>query len=225
MGFGRRLAASGSDPWLLVASVIGGGLGWAVAGPAAAGVAIGGAVGAGTGGVGAVVGALMQRDDAGEDAEAMVGIRQGTQQASMVTAIERYVEDLRRLRGGELPDSVMDQAISALVAAEGTRDTARRVAAAVDGLDEALRRSQEVAGPQPSGEVRAAMERMSQRRGELITKLHHSVEAVATVYAKLLETSATINSLDVGDEALGEIASVNRSLDQLRGTLTELEEM
>jgi hypothetical protein len=153
-----------------------------------------------------------------------VELRRGTRQASLVAALERHVAELHRLRTGDLPDSVLDEAISAVVAAEGTLETARSVAAAVDGLDDALRRSQPAAGREPRGEVRASMERMSQRRHELMAKLQHSVDAVATVHTKLLEATATWNAFAVDDEGLREIDAVGESIDELRTTLAELEE-
>ena len=227
MGFGKQLLRAAQDPWLLVSSGIGGGLGWAVlggsgvAGPAGVGIA------AAMLGVGAVVGALRGDDDVmdswDDEQVERIGLRPGTAQARMVEAIHGYVTDLQDLRESALPDSVLDQAINGLVAAQGAEQTAMRVAAAVDGLDDALRRSRRPPGQEPRGEALAAVQRMAQRRDALLTKLQHSVDGVAEVYTKLLEMRAAVAALDVGD-GQDEVASVSASLDALRGSLAELED-
>ena len=225
MGFGKRVAAAARDPWLLLSSGLGAGLGWAVLGGATGDAGVGLGIGAAMLGVGSVVGAL--RDD-GEDAmdrdrEEVVRLRSGTVQAGMVKALRGYVADLEDLRSSPLSDSVLDQTITALVAAQGAEDSALRVAAAVDGLDDALRRSRRPPGQEPRGGALAAVQRMAERRNALLTKLQHSVDGVAEVYTKLLEMRAAVAALDVGD-GHDEIASVSQSLDALRGSLAELED-
>src|SRR5690349_766662 len=223
MGFGKQVVRAGRDPWLLVTSGVDGGLTWAVLGGALAGGPIGAGLGVAAAmlGVGAAVGALRgDGDDATdswdeEEAEA-IGLRPGTPQAGMVEAIHGYVADLQDLRSSGLPDSVLGPAINGLVAAQGAEQTAVRVAAAVDGLDDALRRSRRPPGQEPRGEALAAVQRMAQRRHALLTKLQHSVDGVAEVYTKLLEMRAAVAALDVGD-GHDEVASVSQSLDALRG--------
>jgi hypothetical protein len=228
VGFGKQVVRAARDPWLLVTSGVGGGLAWAVLG----GALTGGPIGAGLGvaaamlGVGATVGALRGDDDADswDDEEVeQIGLRPGTPQAAMVETIHGYVGELEELRASGLSDSVLDQAINGLVAARGAEQTAVRVAAAVDGLDDALRRSRRPPGQEPRGEALAAVQRMAQRRHALLTKLQHSVDGVAEVYTKLLELRASVAALDVGD-GQDEVASVNASLDALRGSLAELED-
>ena len=233
MGFGRLVLRAGKDPALVVSSGVGGGLGWAVL--AGTSVAAGPAVGIGLGvaaamwGVGAVVGAL--RGDGQESWEdpapepGDVRLRPGTPQAEMVAALRGYVRDLRELRESPLPDAVLDQAIGALVAAEGAEDTAVQVALAVDGLDDALRRSRRPPGQEPRGGALAAVQRMAERRHALLTKLQHGVDGVAEVYTELLELRASVAALDVGAPGgEDELAQVSDSLDQLRGSLAELEQ-
>ncbi len=220
MGYWKRLASSGTDPWLGLVSVVGGGLAWAISVPNGLPVAIA----AGMWGIGAAVGAALNREDESpyaleEEKQPKIPLRSGTEQAKAVEALAAYVKDLRTLRGSGLPEGVVDSAIAALVAAEGAQLTARRVAAAIDGLDTALERSR--GGPGQG--VREAVVRMGQRRQALMGTLHATVDGVAEVYTKLLETSATVSSLDVGDDALTEVASVNASLDALRSSLAELE--
>jgi hypothetical protein len=229
MGFGKQVARAGKDPWLLVTSGVGGGLAWAVlpvvgvAGAAAGPVGLG--IAAAMWGVGAVVGALNGKDEDRWDDEEVeqIGLRPKTSQAGMVGAIHGYVVDLEQLRASPLPDSVLDQAITALVAAQGAEQTALRVAAAVDGLDDALRRSRRPPGQEPRGGALQAVQRMAERRNALLTKLQHSVDGVAEVYTKLLEMRANVAALDVGD-GTDEVTAVNDSLDALRGSLVELED-
>lgn len=220
MGFGGRLARAAGDPWLGLVSALGGGLAWATAVPGALPVVIG----AGMFGVGAVVGALVRDEDDGvpsydDDPEVTVELRRGTEQAALVETLAAYVADLRELRSTTLPPSVVDPAIQGLVAAEGAQRTALRVAAAVDGLDTALQRSHRG----PGQGVREAVARMAARRQGLLDRLRGTVDGVAEVYTRLLEMSATVSSLDVGDQALGEVEAVSASLDSLRTSLVALE--
>ncbi len=232
MGFGKLVAEAAKDPALLVSSGVGGGLTWALApvligvgGPV--GAVVGAAVGATMLGVGAVVGALRgdgQEEWGTDEAEpGDVRLRPGTPQAEMVRALRGYLTDLRELRASPLPDSVLDQAIAALVAAEGAEETAIQVAVAVDGLDDALQRSRRPPGQEPRGGALAAVQRMAERRHALLTKLQHGVDDVAEVYTELLELRANVAALDVG-EGDDELAQVSASLDQLRGSLAELEQ-
>jgi hypothetical protein len=229
MGFGKQVARAGKDPWLLVTSGVGGGLAWAVLPAVGLAGTIAGPVGLGIGvamwGIGAVVGALSTKDeDAWHEAEEIdPRIRPGTQQATLVRSLRGYVRDLEALRASPLPDSVLDQAITALVAAQGAEDTALRVAAAVDGLDDALKRSRRPPGQEPRGGALQAVQRMAERRHALLTKLQHGVDGVAEVYTELLELRANVAALDVG-EVGDELETVRASLDALRGSLAELEE-
>ncbi len=64
---------------------------------------------------------------------------------------------------------------------------------------------------------------MAARRQGLLDRLRGTVDGVAEVYTRLLEMSATVSSLDVGDQALGEVEAVSASLDSLRTSLVALE--
>lgn len=179
-------------------------------------------VAAGAYAVGALVGGLLNRkDDDDEPKEApLPQLHKGTEQAQLVATLDKYVQDLRALRAGPKPDSVVDPSIEALVATENAYPAAVRVAAAIDGLDVALSRS---AAPTGNQQVREAVQRMADRRQALLEKLRGTVDEVAEVYTKLLETTATISSLDVGEGATEEVEKVNASLDSLRTILAELE--
>lgn len=213
----RRVADGVRDPWVLLTAALGGGLAWAIGIPAALALLITVAMLAGAGAL-----TLVRAPERG----ALEGprLRSGTQQAQLVEALEGYLRDLRRLRETKLPDAVTDSAIEALVAADGARQVAQRVAAAVDALDDALARSRQVSrtvGGAGDG-VRATMARMAARREALLAKLSGAVTEVAEVYTKLLELSATVDTLSLGD-GVGEVESVNASLDSLRGAFAELE--
>ncbi len=216
MSFWNRIGSSATDPWLVLAAAFGGGVAWAVSVPVAGAAA----VGAGMYAVGALVGGMLKdkEEDAGEPK--LPKLHEGTAQAQMVDSLARYINDLRTLREGPKPESLVDPSIEALVAADNAYGTAVRVAAAVDGLDVALARSGGPAGPQ---QVREAVTRMAARRQGLLDRLRGMVDEVAEVYTELLELSAAVSSLDVGSGAGDEVAKVSASLDSLRSTLAELE--
>jgi hypothetical protein len=220
----ERLARALADPWLLLVSGVGGGLAWAVGIPAVGA----GAIGLGMlGGAAAVAAALRGLGDGGGDEkEKPVELARGTAQAGLVDALQGYLADLAALRSSTLPDSVTDSAIEALVATDGAHAQALRVAAAVDKLDQALYRGQAVAaGPSGSGEgVRASIDRMQARRQALLRKLDSAVGEVAEVYTKLLELSATVDTIDVAGPDVTEVDAVNASLDGLRAAFAELEQ-
>ncbi|GAB7004892.1 hypothetical protein JCM18899A_23650 [Nocardioides sp. AN3] len=219
---GRRALASLREPWLLVTSAFGGGIAWAVGIPAAEAVGVTALMLA----AGAAIGALRpgeETSDWDDDPTADIRLRPGTQQAALVAALEGYVDDLTRFRSGHLPGPLVDSAIEALVAAKSAYGTARRTAAAIDALDDAVARSRAARHRLGSdvGSIADAEGRMMHRRAELAGKLQTGVAGVAEVYTKLLELSASMDSMDLaGGEDLGDVSS---SLDALRGAFSELE--
>jgi len=115
-------------------------------------------------------------------------------------------------------------AFQAVEAARNAEQVANRVARAVDAVDDAVLRAQGVAQQMPrSGEVRASVQRMLERRNGLLTKLTEAVDEVGEVYAKLLELSTTAELAGVETDGAGEAAQVNDSLDAIRGVFAELE--
>jgi hypothetical protein len=219
--FSTAAARSARDPWLALTSVFGGGVAWAVGlGP------VGIAVAAGMFVAGTVVGGLMRGDDDEAAADLpLPDITKGTEQATLVANLSSYVSNLQTMRNQPKPDAVVDPTIEALVAAQNAYGTAVRVAAAVDGLDDALRRSAPAGLPGGGrAEVSDAIRRMAERRQALLAKLHGTVDEVAEVYTKLLEMSATVQALDVGAGATDEVEKVNASLDTLRTSLADLED-
>lgn len=222
--FSTRLARGLADPWLLLVSAFGGGMGWAVTGD----VNVGGAVGFGMLGVAAVTSALSRGGEppALNAAPVLAELAPGTPQARMLEALRGYLQDLEELRESKLPDSVADSAIEALVATGGAYTSANRVAAVVDKLDGAIARSESISGGMskaaPTG-VRESLDRMRARRTGLLGRLDSAVGEVAEVYTKLLELSATVDSMDLDSAPGGEVETVNDSLDALRSAFAELE--
>ena len=219
--FLSRAARALRDPWSLVVAGIGVGSAWAVGLP----VGAVGLVGAGMLGVAAVVGgAVRGGGDGGERAEELPPLRPGTVQAQLVATLQGYRGDLDQLHRGRLQPAVALAAGQAVEAAANAESVATGVARAVDAVDDAVLRGQGVARQMPrSGEVRASVQRMLQRRDGLLTKLTEAVDEVGEVYAKLLELSTTANLVGVDTDGAHDAAQVNDSLDAIRGVFAELE--
>ena len=93
--------------------------------------------------------------------------------------------------------------VQAVEAARNAESVANRVARAVDAVDDAVDRAEGVARQMPrSGEVRASVQRMMQRRTGLLDKLTDAVDEVGEVYAKLLELSTTANLVGVDTDGV-----------------------
>jgi hypothetical protein len=218
--FLSRAARSLRDPWSLVVAGIGAGSAWAVGLP----VGAVGLVGVGMLGVAAVVGGAVRSEDGESTEPAPVPLRPGTVQAQLVDTLRGYRSDLEQLQKTELAPAVGVSAFQAVEAARSAESVANRVARAVDAVDDAVGRAQGVARQMPrSGEVRASVQRMLDRRHDLLTKLTDAVEEVGEVYAKLLELSTTANLVGVETDGASEAAQVNDSLDAIRGVFAELE--
>jgi len=128
------------------------------------------------------------------------------------------------LQSTALAPAIGVSAVQAVEAARNADSVANRVARAVDAVDDAVGRAEGVARQMPrSGEVRASVQRMLERRHDLLTKLTNAVDEVGEVYAKLLELSTTANLVGVQTDGVTEAAQVNDSLDAIRGVFAELE--
>jgi hypothetical protein len=217
--FLSRAANALKDPWSLVVAGIGAGSAWAICLP----VGAVGLVGAGMLGVAAVVGGAVRGN--GQQAEPEPpALRPGTIQAQLVGTLHGYRTDLDRLQQGSLAPAVAISAVQAVEAARNAESVANRVARAVDAVDDAVVRAEGVARQMPqSGEVRASVQRMMQRRNGLLGKLTEAVDEVGEVYAKLLELSTTANLVGVDTDGASEAAQVSDSLDAIRGVFAELE--
>ncbi len=220
---GDFLARAGralKDPWSLVVAGVGAGSAWAIGLP----VGAVGLVGAGMLGVAAVVGGAVRSDPAAPEQPPAPPLRPGTVQQGLVATLNAYRVDLEQLQRGQLEPAVAMSAAEAVEAARSADAVANRVARAVDAVDDAVGRAQGVARQLPrSGEVRASVQRMTQRRDELLSKLSEAVEEVGEVYAKLLELSTTADLVGVDTDGVSEAARVNDSLDAIRSVFAELE--
>jgi hypothetical protein len=214
-----RIRPTLTDPWTVLVCAGGGGIAWALGTPAPLSAVVSGGMLAAAGIAAVFRPAPVERAGA-EPAR----LRAGTQQAQLVSALEGYLADLRRLRHSGLADTLTNSAIEALVAAEDAVGVAQRVARAVDGLDDALARAAQVGGPSgASPEVRAVMQRMQARREHLLQRLRSALAEVSEVYAKLLELSATAELPAPGLNGPGSVDEVNRSLDALRESFAQLD--
>jgi len=214
--FASRALRSLRDPWSLVVAGIGAGSAWAVGLP----VGAAGLVGAGMLGVAAVVGGAVRKPDESPPAQ----LHPGTVQQEMVQTLQGYRGDLNRLTSGPQAPAVGVTAREAADAAAEAERVARTVALAVDAVDDALARAQGVARQLPgSADVQATVQRMGERRGQLLTKLHDAVGEIGELYARLLELSTTAGLAGIDTDAGSRAAEVNDSLDAIRIVFAELE--
>jgi hypothetical protein len=220
--FVSRAVRALRDPWSLVVAGVGAGSAWAIGLP----VGAVGLVGAGMLGVAAVVGGAVRNDEGDEPAEPKSPpLRQGTIQANLVATLRGYLDDLEQMQQNtHFAPAVGVTAAQAVEAARSADSVAGRVARAVDAVDDAVLRAQGVARQMPrSGEVRASVQRMLERRNGLLTKLNEAVNEVGEVYAKLLELSTTADLAGVETDGSRDAAQVNDALDAIRGVFAELE--
>jgi hypothetical protein len=212
-----RVRSQLRDPWTLLAAAVGGGVTWALENQVWLSVG----VAAGMLGVAGVASVFSDREL--EPARA-APLRRGTEQARLLKALDGYLEDLRQVRGSNrLPEQLKDSAIEALVAADGARTSAARVAEALDSLDNAIHRAQSLAGADAlSPGTRSTLQRMSERRADLLRRLAAALTEVQEVHANLLELSASVD-LSTGVTDLTEITAVNQRLDALRSSFSVLE--
>lgn len=217
----RRAGTAVREPWVMVTSLLGGGLAWAVGIPVAAAAVVAVLMLA----VATLVGVFRPVSDDRPAADPR--LRAGTEHLELLRTLDGYIADLRVLRESSgLPDVVKDPAIDALVAATNAREGAVRTAASIDGLEEALERSSRVnarwAGSVGSEEIGGSVARMQRRRDDLLGRLSTAVREIAELYTKLLEASATAGGGGFDDD-MDAIGDVSESLDSLRTAFAELE--
>jgi hypothetical protein len=153
-----------------------------------------------------------------------VSLHSGTKQHGLVMLFDSHVRSLRALRDTGLPDVVRHNADDALAAAGAARPSVVRTAAAVDALAEAISAAREVSGrgAHATEAIGRSVDRLRSRRDGLVEKLTAAADEVATVYAGLLELSATARSMGVRLDG-GEVGAVNDSVTLLQMTFAELE--
>ena len=213
--FGPRLLIAARDPWALLLSTFAGGTVWAFGSPlplsvGTAGVMLGTAT---------VVGAITRARD-----DSPAQLRRGTQQEGLINLLDSHVRSMRLLHKGELPDAVQFKAQDALAAADAARPSVLQVAAAVDALDDAIFAARGVSGQgeRAAESIEKSICRLTSRRAKLFDELTAAVDEVATVYAGLLELSATARTMGVALDDT-EVGVVNDSVTLLQMTFAELE--
>jgi hypothetical protein len=150
--------------------------------------------------------------------------RVGTPQHGLIMLFDRHVRSLRTLQGKALPDVVRFQAGEALAATRAARPSVLQMAVAVDAVDEAIALACNVSGQgeHAAESVTRTVGRLQSRRERVIEKLTAAVDEVATVYAGLVELSATARTMGVALDD-GEVGRVGDAVTLLQMTFAELE--
>ncbi len=213
--FGAQLGRGMRNPWALLLSTFGGALAWAFGTPVPLAVWTAGVMLA----TAAAVGVLTGSSD-----DAPARLRRGTRQEELVILLDGHVRSLRALQSKALPGVVQSQAEGALAAADNARPYVLQVAAALDALDEAIASAREVSGQgeHATDAIKKTIGRLTARRAKLFERLTAAVDEVATVYAGLLELSATAHTMGVTLDDT-EVSAVNDSVTLLQMTFAELE--
>lgn len=213
--FGDRLQTAVRNPWSVLVSAFGGGLAWALGSPPIVAIGAVGVMFATAVTVSAVTSAPGER---------RLPLRPGTRQQELVTLLDGHVRSLRVLATRSLPGAVQMRAADALTAADRARPSVLQVASAVDALDEAVAAARKVAaqGRHATEAIRETVVRLKARRNELLDRLTAAVDEVATVYAGLVELSATARMMGVTFDD-SEVSAVNDSVTLLQMAFAELE--
>jgi hypothetical protein len=151
-------------------------------------------------------------------------LRVGTRQHELIDLLDGHVRSLRELQNNALPDVVQPKAQEALAASDTARPSVLQMAAAVDALDEAISAARKVSGQglHATTSISMTIGRLKARRAILLDRLTAAVDEVATVYAGLLELSATAHTMGVAIDDT-DVGAVNDSVTLLQMTFAELE--
>jgi hypothetical protein len=214
-GFRTRLLVSTRDPWVLLWSIFDSAMTWACGVPIPL-AAASAAVTLGTAAVFTALGTKYRKTPA--------RLRIGTRQHELIDLLDGHVRSLRELQNNALPDVVQPKAQEALAASDTARPSALQMAAAVDALDEAIAAARNVSGQgeHATESINKTIGRLRSRRAKLLDKLTAAVDEVATVYAGLLELSATAHTMGVSIDDT-DVGAVNDSVTLLQMTFAELE--
>jgi hypothetical protein len=215
-GFGARLRASMRDPWVLLWSIFDGAMTWACGVPIPLAAASAAAAFC-TAAVFSALGTKYRKTPAPM-------LRVGTRQHGLIELLDGHVRSLRALQRNGLPVVAQPKAQDALGAADAARSSVLKMAGAVDTLDEAISAARKVTGQgeHAAETINNTVGRLKERRAKLLGKLTAAVDEVATVYAGLLEVSATALTMDVSLDD-GDLGAINDSVTVLQMTLAELE--
>jgi hypothetical protein len=214
-GFRTRMLASMRDPWVLLLSAFEGATTWACGAP----IPLAAATAAVTLGTAAALTALGTKYRT-----TPARLRVGTRQHALIDLLDGHVRSLQALQDNALPDVVQPKAQDALTAADAARPSVLQMAAAVDALDEAISAARNVSGQgeHATESINKTVGRLKARRAKLLDKLTAAVDEVATVYAGLLELSATAHTIGVSIDDT-DVGAVNDSVTLLQMTFAELE--
>ena len=214
-GFSARLRASMRDPWVLLWSIFDGGLTWACGVPIPLALASG---------VVMFTAAAVFTAAGTKYRKSPSALRAGTRQHELIGLLDGHLRSLRELQRKELPDVVQPKVEEALAAADVARPSVLRTAAAVDALDKAIAAARKVSGQgeHATESINKTVGRLTSRRAKLLDKLTAAVDEVATVYAGLLELSATARTIGVAIDD-GDVGAVNDSVTLMQMTFAELE--
>jgi hypothetical protein len=214
-GFRTRMLASMRDPWVLLLSAFEGATTWACGAPIPLAAATA-AVTLGTAAAFTALGTKYRTTPA--------RLRVGTRQHALIDLLDGHVRSLQALQNNALPDVVQPKAQDALTAADAARPSVLQMAAAVDALDEAISAARNVSGQgeHATESINKTVGRLKARRAKLLDKLTAAVDEVATVYAGLLELSATAHTIGVSIDDT-DVGAVNDSVTLLQMTFAELE--
>jgi hypothetical protein len=228
----RRMAANGAsavrDPWVLLTSALGAGVGWAVNLPAVAAAGVGAAMLATAG----VAKALTTEGSDYVDNAPPPQMRRGTPQARLVERLADAADALGDMvpvfAGSQLGSSVVEAATGA----RSSVDSARRLAAAIDAIDGALAGMSSLTGAEAGSsaaaervrrEGAAAGDRLRRRREELLGRIESAYLGAEEVRVRLLEVSAALQAPSLDPAADSGLAAVSENLEHLRRGLEELE--
>jgi hypothetical protein len=215
-GFRTRMLPSIRDPWVLLLSAFDGATTWACGAPVPLAAAVA-AVTLGTGAAFTALGTKYRKTPAPT-------LRVGTRQHGLIELLDGHVRSLRALQRNGLPVVAQPKAQDALGAADAARSSVLKMAGAVDTLDEAISAARKVSGQgeHAAETINKTVGRLKERRAKLLGKLTAAADEVATVYAGLLEVSATALTMDVSLDD-GDLGAINDSVTVLQMTLAELE--
>jgi len=224
---GERAVSVVRDPWVLLTCGIGAGVGWAVQLPLGAALGVGAAMLAVAGVVKAFSGDGSEYVGAGTPA-----VQQGTVQAMLVdrlaSAAERLAAMVPSFAGTALGSSVVEASTGAAAAV----DSARRLASAIDAIDNALEATVSTLRADSSWSVRsresrsereAVVQRLQSRRELLLSRIESAYLGAEEVRAKLLEVSAAMQTPSLDPATDSGLAEVSQNLETLRQGLAELE--
>lgn len=212
---GARLLTTACDPWLLLLSAFGGGTAWALGAPIPISVSTAAAMLVTAAAVDALTRSRSQRPTSPPP---------GTPQQALIHLLDGHVNSLRSMQTATLPIAVQTRTADAVAAADTARPSVLAVAAAVDALDDTIMAACKVSGhgEHATESIRNTVDRLRSRRAALLAGLTATVDEVATVYAGLLELSATARTVGVSLDDTN-VGAVNDSITLLQTTFAELE--